>query len=96
MKVLTPSLNLIRLDMHLARKEYRIAFHLAERIKNLELSNYYQLEVLIRQVKALCGNGDFEQAKAIYENMAKQYPYSSAVTETRKFIVEAVMEKQKQ
>ena len=54
-KVLMPSLNLVRLDIHLARQEYLIAFHLAERLNKLELSNYYHLEVLVRQVRALCG-----------------------------------------
>jgi len=95
-KLLTPSLNLIRLDIHLARKEYKIAFHLAERLNKLGLSNYYRLEVLARQVKALCGIKAVEQAKAIYEAVAKDYPHSPAVAEARKAIVEAVTADQKQ
>ncbi len=95
MKVLMPSLNLVRLDIHLARKEHKRAFHLAERLNKLKLSNYYWLEVLVRQVKALCGIKAMEQAKAIYEDMAKDYPYSPAVAEAKKAIVEAVMANQK-
>ncbi|MFQ6034225.1 MAG: NPCBM/NEW2 domain-containing protein [Sedimentisphaerales bacterium] len=95
-KLLTPSLNLIRLDIHLARKEYKIAFYLAERAGKLGLSNYYRLEVLARQVKALCGIKAVEQAKAIYEAVAKDYPHSPAVAEAKKIIVEAVMANQKQ
>ena len=48
-------LNLIKLDVHLSRKEYLVAFYLAERLNKLELSNYYRSEILVRQIKALCG-----------------------------------------
>jgi len=95
MKVLMPSLNLIRLDVHLARREYLIAFHLAERLNKLELSNYDRLEVLVLQVKALCGIKAVEQAKVIYETVTQDYPYSPAVVEAKKAIVEAVVAGQK-
>jgi len=90
-KVLMPSLNLVRLDVHLARQEHLIAFHLAERLNKLELSNYYHLEVLVRQVRALCGIKAVEQAKVIYAAIAKDYPYSPVVAEAKKAIVEVVM-----
>ncbi len=90
-KMLMPSLNLVRLDIHLARGEHLIAFHLAQRLNKLELSNYYKLEVLVRQVRALCGIKAVEQAKVIYEAMAKDYPYSPVVAEAKKAIVEVVM-----
>ena len=90
-KVLMPSLNLVRLDVHLARQEYLMAFYLAQRLNKLELSNYYQLEVLGRQVRALCGIKAVEQAKVIYEAIAKDYPYSPVVAEAKKAIVEVVM-----
>ncbi|MHC4685250.1 MAG: hypothetical protein ACYTEW_13190, partial [Planctomycetota bacterium] len=90
-KVLMPSLNLVRLDVHLARREHLIAFHLAERLNKLELSNYYHLEVLVRQVRALCGIKAVEQAKVIYAAIAKDYPYSPVVAEAKKAIVEVVM-----
>jgi hypothetical protein len=95
-QILTPTLNLVRLDIHLARKEYQIAFHLAERLKRLDFSDYYRLETLVRQVKALCGMKAIEQAKALGETMAREYPYSPAVAETKKAIVEAVMAQQSQ
>jgi len=91
MKVLMPSLNLVRLDVHLARQENLMAFYLAQRLSKLELSNYYKLEVLVRQVRALCGIKAVEQAKVIYEAMAKDYPYSPVVDEAKKAIVEVVM-----
>jgi tetratricopeptide (TPR) repeat protein len=91
LKMLMPSLNLVRLDVHLARQEHLIAFHLAQRLSKLELSNYYQLEVLVRQVRALCGIKAVEQAKAIYETMVENYPYSPVVAEAKKAIVEVVM-----
>jgi len=95
LKMLMPNLNLVRLDIHLARKEHQIAFHLAERVNQLDLNNYYRLEVFVRQVKALCGIKAMERAKAIYEAVAKDYPYSPAVAEAKKAIVEAVMAGQK-
>jgi len=94
-KLLMPNLNLIKLDVHLARKEYLIAFYLAERLNKLELNNYYRSQMLVRQVKALCGIEDIEQAKAIYETMTSDYPYSPAVAEAKKAIVETVVAGQK-
>ncbi len=90
-KMLMPNLNLIKLDVHLARKEYSAAFYLAERLNNLELSNYYRSEMLVRQVKALCGIKDVERAKVIYEGLATNYPSSPAVAEAKKAIVETVV-----
>jgi len=95
-KLLMPNLNLIKLDVHLARKEYLVAFYLSERLNKLELSNYYRSEVLVRQIKALCGVKAVEQAKVIYETMTTDYPYSPAVAEARKVIVETVVAGQKQ
>ena len=94
-KLLMPNLNLIKLDVYLARKEYLIAFYLAERLNKLELSNYYRSQMLVRQVKALCGIEAVEQAKAIYETMTSNYPYSPAVAEAKKAIVETVVAGQK-
>jgi len=90
-KLLMPNLNLIKLDVHLARKEYLIAFYLAERLNKLELSNYHRSQILVRQIKALCGIKAVEQAKVIYETMTTKYPYSPAVAEAKKAIVETVM-----
>jgi hypothetical protein len=94
-KMLMPNLNLIKLDVHLARKEYSAAFYLAERLNNLELSNYYRSEILVRQVKALCGIKDVERAKVIYDGLATNYPSSPAVAEAKKAIVETVVAGQK-
>ncbi len=94
-ELLMPNLNLIKLDVHLARKEYLIAFYLAERLNKLELSNYYRSQMLVRQVKALCGIEAVEQAKVIYETMMSNYPYSPAVAEARKAIVDTVVAGQK-
>lgn len=93
--LLKPNLNLIRLDVHLARKEYHVAFYLAERLNKVEFSNYYRSQLLVRQVKALCGIKAVEQAKVIYETMTSNYPYSPAVAEARKVIVETVVTGQK-
>ncbi len=94
-KLLMPNLNLIKLDVHLARKEYLIAFYLAERLNKLELSNYYRSQILVRQVKALCGIKDVERAKVIYKAIATNYPSSPAVAEAKKAIVETVVAGQK-
>ncbi len=94
--LLMPNLNLIKLDVHLARKEYLVAFYLAERLNKLELSNYYRSQILVRQIKALCAIKAVDQAKVIYETMDKDYPYSPAVAEAKKVIVETVIAGQKQ
>jgi hypothetical protein len=95
-KLLMPNLNLIKLDVHLARKEYLIAFYLAERLNRLDLSNYHRSQILVRQIKALCAIKAVDQAKVIYETMMTDYPYSPAVAEAKKVIVETVIAGQKQ
>ena len=95
-QLLMPNLNLIKLDVHLVRKEHLVAFYLAERLNKLELSNYYRSQILVRQIKALCGVKAVEQAKVIYETMEQDYPYSPAVAEAKKVIVETVVAGQKQ
>ncbi len=95
-KLLMPNLNLIKLDVHLARKEYPVAFYLAERLNKLDLSNYHRSQILVRQIKALCGIKAVDQAKVIYETIAADYPYSPAVAEARKVIIETVVAGQKQ
>jgi len=52
--------------------------------------------VLVRQIKALCGLKAVEQAKVIYETMTTDYPYSPAVAEAKKVIVETVVARRKQ
>ncbi len=95
-KLLMPNLNLIKLDVYLARKEYLIAFYLAEWLNKLDLSNYHRSQILVRQIKALCGTKAVDQAKVIYETMEQDYPYSPAVAEARKVIIETVVAGQKQ
>ena len=95
-KLLMPNLNLIKLDVHLARKEYLVAFYLAERLNKLDLSNYHRSQILVRQIKALCGIKAVDQAKVIYDTMATNYPYSPVVAEAKKVIVETVIAGQKQ
>jgi hypothetical protein len=51
--------------------------------------------MLVRQIKALCGIKDVDQAKVIYETMLSNYPYSPAVAEAKKAIVETVVSGQK-
>ncbi len=96
MELLLPNVNLIKLDVHLARKEYLVAFYLAERLNKLDLGNYHRSQILVRQIKALCGIRAVDQAKVIYETMEQDYPYSPAVAEAKKAIVETVVAGQKQ
>jgi len=65
-------------------------------IRDRDLSNYYRSEVLVRQIKSLCAIKAVEQAKVIYETMTTDYPYSPAVAEAKKAIVETVVAGQKQ
>jgi tetratricopeptide (TPR) repeat protein len=94
-KLLMPNLNLIKMEVHLARREYLVAFYLAERLNKLELSNYYRSQILVRQIKALCAIKAVDQAKVIYETMMTNYPYSPAVAEAKKVIIETVVAGQK-
>jgi hypothetical protein len=86
-----PAVNLVRLDIHLARKEYLVAFHLAERLEKLGFGNRDRLEVLVRKVKALCAMQQVEQAKAVYESMESDFPHNPATAEAKQAIVEAVL-----
>lgn len=88
-QILSPSLNLIRLDIHLARGEYRIAQHLAERLAKLDLSPYDRAEVLVRHVQALCALGNLTSAGQILEDLAEAYPNSEQTFKARALLAEA-------
>jgi tetratricopeptide (TPR) repeat protein len=89
-KILSPGLNLIKLDIHLARGEFRAAFHLAERLRHLQLNDYDIAEVLARQVVASCGLKDIEKAKSVYAQLSKDYPYSPALAQAKQAIIQTV------
>jgi hypothetical protein len=91
LSILMPAVNLVRLDVHLARREYLIAFHLAERLEHLGFGNRDQLAVLVRKVKALCAMQQVERAKAVYESMESDFPHNPATAEAKQTIVEAVL-----
>ncbi len=89
-KILSPDLNLIKLDIHLARGEFRAALHLAERLRNLQLSDYDIAEVLARQVAASCGMKDIEKAKSAYAQLSRDYPYSPALAQAKQALLHAL------
>ena len=90
MKVFSPVVNLIKLDVHLAREEFHAAFHLTERLQQLQLNDYDLAQVLTRQVIALCGLKELNKAKSTYAQLNKDYPYSPALTQARQAIIQAV------
>jgi tetratricopeptide (TPR) repeat protein len=89
-KVLSPGLNLVRLDLHIARGEYRIACHLAERLAKLDQTVYDRAQVLVRHVKALCAMGDPDSAKKTLEELTRIYPNSEQAAQAKALVVEAV------
>jgi hypothetical protein len=82
--------NLVKLDVHLVRGEFQAAFHLTERLKNLQLSDYDIAEVLARQVIASCGLKDVQKAKSVYAQLSKDYPSSPATDQAKKAIIQAL------
>ena len=78
-KLFWGDLNMVKLDIHLARGEFALALHLAERVGQLNLPEEHRPALLGRQVEALCGLEDLAGAQAIYESLSKSYPYSSAI-----------------
>ena len=89
-KIFSPGLNLVKLDIHLARVEFQAAFHLTERLKNLQLSDYDIAEILARQVIASCGLKDLENAKTVYAQLSNDYPYSPATEKAKEAIIQAI------
>ena len=90
MKVFSPVVNLIKLDVHLARREFQAAFHLTERLRQLQLNDYDIAQVLARQVIALCGMKELNKAKSTYAQLNKDYPYSPAIPQARQAIIQAI------
>jgi len=88
-KVLSPILNLVRLDVHLARSEYKVARYLAERLAKLDMTPYDRAQVLVRHVKALCILGDSDSAKKALEELNRIYPNSEQAAQAKAMIVEA-------
>jgi hypothetical protein len=88
--IFSPGVNLVKLDVHLARGEFHAAFHLTERLKNLQLSDYDIAEILARQVIASCGLRDLQQAKAVYAQLSNDYPYNPATEKAKQAIIQAI------
>jgi len=88
LKVISPTINLIKLDIYLARKEFQVAFYLTERLEELQLNGYDRAQILSHQVMATCGMKDMEKAKSIYAQLSNDYPYSPAVAEAKKAIIQ--------
>lgn len=89
MQILSPGLNTIRLDLHLARGEYRMASYLAERLAKLDLSPYDRAQVLVRHVNALCELGDLDGAKEILAELTRTYPDSEPTAQARAMLIAA-------
>ena len=87
-KIFAPNVNLVKLDIYLATKEFRAATHLAERLRHLQLNDYDRAEVLTRQVIASCGLKDMDKARSVYAQLSKDYPYSPAIAEAKKAIMQ--------
>ncbi len=88
-QLLSPNLNLIRLDVLLARREYGIAHHLAERLLKLDLSPYDRAQVLLRHVNALCGMGNLDRARGVLQELTQAYPGSEEVSRAKATLIEA-------
>ncbi len=87
-KVFSPNVNLVALDVHLARKEFEPALYLAERLGHLQLNDYDRAEILTRHVVASCGLKDLDRARTGYARLSKDFPYSPAVSQAKKAIME--------
>jgi NPCBM/NEW2 domain len=89
-KLLDPPLNLVRIDLHLARREYHIAYNLTQCLKRLDLNGFDRPEVLAREVVALCGTGSLERSRKVYAIIRENYPYSPALVAAKQAIIDAV------
>jgi tetratricopeptide (TPR) repeat protein len=88
-QVLAPGLNLVRLDVHLARREFRIARYLAERLEKLDLTPYDRAQVLVRRVRAVCSLGDLDAAKKALEELRGVFPNSELLSRAQALVVQA-------
>ncbi len=88
-QLFAPGLSLVRLDVHLARGEYRIARHLAERLVKLDLTPFDRAQVLVRRVRALCLLGDLEAAKKALADLSAIFPNSEQVSQAKAMVVQA-------
>ena len=88
LKTFWPNLNLVKLEVHLARQEYPMAFYLCERLDQMKLAEQYQPELLLRKVQALAGMGNLERARKTYETLKQEYPYSPVMAEARQAILD--------
>lgn len=88
LKLFSPNLNLVVLDVRLATKQFQAALYLAERVRHLKLNDYDRAEILTRQVVASCGLKDLDKARSVYTQLSGDYPYSPAVSEAKKAIMQ--------
>ncbi len=89
-KIFSPGVNLVKLDVHLARAEFQAALLLTEQLMNLQLSDYDIAEILTRQVIASCGLKDLQKAKAVYAQLSSNYPNNPATEKAKQSIIQAL------
>ena len=87
-KTFAPNVNLVKLDIYLARKEFAAAMHLTVRLRHLQLNDYDRAEVLTRQVIASCGLKDMDKARSVYTQLSREHPYSPAIAEAKNAIMQ--------
>jgi tetratricopeptide (TPR) repeat protein len=87
-KVFAPAVNIVKLDIYLAREDFAAAMYLTERLRHLQLNDYDRAEILTRQVIASCGLKDMDKARSVYAQLSKEYPYSPAIAQAKKAIMQ--------
>jgi len=95
-QVLAPGVNLVRLDVHIARGEYRIARHLAERLAKMDMTVHDRTQVLVRHIRAACVMGDVDSAKKLLEELVQIYPNSEPAAQAKTLVVEAMTKTRRQ
>ena len=76
-------LNLIRLDVHLTQNENAVAFHLCDRMLNLDLNEVHRPAVIAKKIRALCALRQIGPAKVLLATLLREYPYSPGVREAQ-------------
>jgi len=79
----------------IGRQDYQRALLLSERLLRMDVPEIYERALLLGQVQSMLGLGRLDEARDVYKQMNRDFPYSEETLKARETIIKWVMEENK-
>lgn len=79
----------------IGRHDFRRALVLSKRLLRMDVPEIYERALLLGQVQIMLGLGKLDEARKLYKQMNKDFPYSEETLKARETIIKSVMKENK-